>query len=344
MAPAIRCDNMERMCLRRRSGLSCLAMVTVLTVASCGGESPADPSPPPAQLTLTCPAAQAAVSTTGQPVAVTWPAPTAQGGTPPIQTTCTPASGSPFAVGTTTVGCVATSAAASQLATCAFAVTVTRPPQLPVTRFMAIGDSITWGQDSAPAGFLAYPIPAPSYSYPSQILLTLGARYANQTFIVANEGWPGEMIDTGLGRLPSALTTNTPEVVLLLHGANDLLNSPSSATTVYIAGKLRDMVRASKARVAANRVLLATFPPQFVGTPPHRGAGAPFVPELNQRIAAVALSEGATLVDLYAAFPAGGKPYIGVDGLHPTQQGFALMAQTFAKVIQDTFEVKPTAR
>jgi lysophospholipase L1-like esterase len=152
------------------------------------------------------------------------------------------------------------------------------------------------------------------------------------------------MADVGLSRLPSALTTNTPDVVLLLHGANDLLNSPSSATTQYIAGKLRDMVRVARTRVAANRVLLATFPPQFVGTPPHRGAGAPFVPELNQRIAAVAQGEGATLVDLYAAFPAGGKPYIGVDGLHPTQQGFALMAQTFAKVIQEKFEVRPSAR
>jgi lysophospholipase L1-like esterase len=113
---------------------------------------------------------------------------------------------------------------------------------------------------------------------------------------------------------------------------------------VYIAGTLRDMVRVARTRVAANRVLLATFPPQFVGTPPNRGAGAAFVPELNQRIITVAQSEGATLVDLYAAFPAGGKPYIGVDGLHPTQQGFALMAQTFAKVIQEKFEVKPSTR
>jgi lysophospholipase L1-like esterase len=209
---------------------------------------------------------------------------------------------------------------------------------------MAFGDSITWGQDSAPAGFLAYPIPAPSYAYPSQLLSTLRARYTDQTLAVANEGWPGEMVDTGLTRLPSALAVNTPEVVLLLDGANDLLNSPSSATTQYIAGKLRDMVRVSRTRVAANRVLLATFPPQFVGTPPHRGAGWAFVPELNQRIAGVAQSEGATLVDLYAAFPPGGKPYIGVDGLHPTEQGFALMAQTFAKVIQEKFEVKTAAR
>lgn len=333
---------MEKMGQWCRGGSWILVLTASLVAFGCGG-SPTEPSPPPAQLIITCPPAQSAVSANGQPVAVTWPSPTTQGGTPPVQTTCTHASGSAFPVGTTSVGCSATSAAANQTATCAFQVTVTRPAQLAVTKFMAFGDSITWGQDSAPAAFLAYPIPAPSYSYPTQLQSILAATYTGQTFTVANEGWPGEKVGDGLTRLPSALTTNAPEAVLLLEGANDLLNSPSSATTVYIADKLRDMVRVCKVRVAANRVLLATFPPQFVGNPPHRGAGAPYVPELNQRIAAVAQSEGATLVDLYAAFPAGGKPYIGVDGLHPTQQGFALMAETFAKTIKSRFEIKPTA-
>ena len=334
---------MEKMCQWRRVGPWILALAASVALAGCGG-SPTDPSPPPDQLTITCPPAQTAVSTTGQPVAVSWPSPTIQGGTSPIQTACTHASGSMFPVGTTSVGCSATSAAANQTATCAFPVTVTRPAQLAVTKFMAFGDSITWGQDSAPATLLAYPVPSPSYAYPAQLQSVLTAGYPGQTFVVANEGWPGEKVADGLVRLPSAMTANAPEVVLLLDGANDLLNSPSSATTQYIADKLRDMVRVCKARVGANRVLLATFPPQFVGTPPHRGAGAPFVPELNQRIAAVAQSEGATLVDLYAAFPAGGKPFIGVDGLHPTQQGFALIADTFAKAIKAKFEVKPAAR
>jgi len=331
------------MCVWRRVGPRIIALAAALAIAGCG-DTPTSPDPPPAQLTLTCPPPQTAVSTTGQPVPVTWQAPVAQGGTPPIQTTCTPLSGSEFPVGVTSVGCTAISAAAGQSASCSITVTVTRPPQLSVTKFMAFGDSITWGQDSAPSGFLAYPIPAPSYSYPTQLQSTLTANYAGQTFAMANEGWPGEKIADGLARLPSALTTNAPEAALLLDGANDLLNSPSSATTQYIADRLRDMVRVCKARVAPNRVLLATFPPQFVGTPPHRGAGAPFVPELNQRIAAVAQSEGATLVDLYTPMSADVKRYIGVDGLHPTEQGFALMAQTFAKVIQEKFEVKPSAR
>jgi phospholipase/lecithinase/hemolysin len=38
------------------------------------------------------------------------------------------------------------------------------------------------------------------------------------------------------------------------------------------------------------------------------------------------------------------KRYIGQDGLHPTEAGFTLMAQTFAAIIQQKFEVKTTAR
>jgi lysophospholipase L1-like esterase len=329
---------------RSRVGSWGLALAAALAAAACG-ESPTEPTPPPpAQLTLTCPTGQTAVSPAGQPVAVTWQGPVASGGTPPITTVCTPPSGSAFPVGVTYVGCAATSAAPGQSASCSFTVTVTRAPQLAVTKFMAIGDSITHGTKSDPASFLAYPLPPPAYSYPSQLQPMLAGRYLGQTFVVANEGWPGEMIDDGLKRLPSALSTNVPEVVLLLEGANDLLNRPSSATTQYIAGKLTEMVRVCKTRVAANRVLLANFPPQFIGTPPHRGAGWAFVPELNGRIAAVATSEGATLVDLYTPMNADVKRYIGQDGLHPTEAGFTLMAQTFAAIIQQKFEVKTTTR
>ena len=338
---------MARMSGRRLNALWMLALAVSLVSGGCGGDSPAGPTPPPpvAQLSVVCPPAQSEVSLKNQPVVITWPAPTTQGGTAPVQTSCTPASGSAFLPGTAPVACTATGAGANQTASCSFPVTVTRPPQISVTRFMAFGDSITWGTASPPAGFLAIPIPAPSYSYPSQLLGLLGGRYPEQAISMANEGWPGEAIGDGVNRLPSALAVNTPEVLLLLDGANDLLGSPSSATTQYIASKLRDMVRTATARMPAIRVLLATFPPQYHGTIPYdRGAGAEFVPELNQRIVAVAQSEGATLVDLYAAFPAGGKPYIGVDGLHPTEQGFTLMAQTFAKVIQEKFEVKTGGR
>ena len=213
--------------------------------------------------------------------------------------------------------------------------------RLSVTRFTAFGDSITWGTASPPGASFemrslsAFPVTPPSYSYPSRLQALFGIQYPDQTVSVFNEGWPGEAVADGLLRIPDAVTAGNPEVLLLLDGANDLLGNPSSATTVYIATKLRDMVRSAKTRQPSLQVFLATFPPQTRGTIPYdRGAGRDFVPELNQRIAAVASSEGATLVDLYAAFPPDPKPYIGVDGLHPTEQGFTLIAHAFAAVVQ----------
>ena len=206
---------------------------------------------------------------------------------------------------------------------------------------MAFGDSITEGQQSAAPTFL---IVVPMEDYPFKLNVLLSARYADQSIVVNNEGVGGEPIATGLARLPGVLTARNPEVLLLLHGANDLLGNPSEPTTGYIATKLGEMVRTAKARIPTITVLLATFPPQFIGTPSSRGAGAEFVPRLNQLIAGVAQREGATLVDLNAPMSVDIKRYIGVDGLHPTEQGFTLMAQTFAKVIQEKFEVKTGGR
>lgn len=325
-----------------------VASVSVVAMA-CGGAPtrptpiPEPPPPPPPTLVLTCPAAQTGMSLQNQPVAVSWPAPTAEGGTPPVTIACTPQSGATFTAGVAVVSCTAADAGV-QRASCSFTVTITRPPQLSVTRFLAFGDSITWGTNSPPAPFFgAYPLPPPTTSYPTQLLGLLSARYLDQTITVVNEGWPGERVGDGLIRLPGVIASSAPEVLLLLDGANDLIGDPSSATTRYIADRLRDMLRSARSRAPGVRVLLANFPPQFPGTPSHRGAGAPFVPELNQRIAEVAASEGATLVDLYSALLPDLKQNIGVDGLHPTVQGFTLMAQTFSAAIQALFDVRTPA-
>ena len=126
-------------------------------------------------------------------------------------------------------------------------------PRLSVTRFTAFGDSITWGTASPPgaafhpAGLTAFPLAPPSYSYPSRLQTLFGVQYPDQALSVSNEGWPGEAVGDGLTRIPDAITASYPEVLLLLDGANDLLGDPSSATTVYIASRLREMVRGAKA-------------------------------------------------------------------------------------------------
>jgi hypothetical protein len=72
--------------------------------------------------TITCPANQSAIGT--GPTVVTYPAPTANDNCSGVTASCTPASGSTFQVGTTTVNCTATDAA-NNTGTCSFTVTVT---------------------------------------------------------------------------------------------------------------------------------------------------------------------------------------------------------------------------
>ena len=338
---------MSRMGRGRTSRALILVLGLSALAARCGNSpnspTPLPPPPPPPTLTITCPAGQSGLSLQNQPVAMTWAAPTTSGGTAPVQATCSPASGTTFTAGVTPVTCTA-SDAASQSATCTFGVTVTRPPQIPVTRFLAYGDSITWGKDAPPATFLAFPEPPPITSYPTQLAGLLTARYLDQTIVMVNEGWPGEAINDGLTRLPGVIGSAAPQVLLLLDGANDLLGRPESATTVYIAEKLRDMVRTAKRSVPATRILLATFPPQYHGTIPYdRGAGADFVPELNQRITSLAQAEGVMLVDLYTPLLPALKQNIGADGLHPTVTGFTLMAGTFAQAIRQAYEAAQPA-
>ncbi|MEK6630721.1 MAG: HYR domain-containing protein, partial [Acidobacteriota bacterium] len=216
----------------------------VALLQACG--SPTEPTPPwpppwpppPAVLAITCPALASGVSHFNQPVAVAWSAPTTSGGTAPVATTCMPSSGTTFAAGTTTVTCRA-SDAGTQSAVCSFQVTVVRPPELTATRFMAFGDSLTEGQQVLALPFL---VVVPNEAYPFRLNILMSARYEDQTIVVDNEGKSGEWISDGLARLPGVLTARNPQVLLLLDGANDLLNDLGIAVP-RIIDRLQRMVR-----------------------------------------------------------------------------------------------------
>src|SRR3954471_12062543 len=88
-----------------------LVVVGVLLSASCGGSKgpngPTDVPPPVQSISLTCPSdiTQTDLMVTTQ--TITYNAPTVTGGARPVTVTCTPASGSAFPLGTTTVTCEA---------------------------------------------------------------------------------------------------------------------------------------------------------------------------------------------------------------------------------------------
>lgn len=310
-----------------------LTAVCLVTLAACGGHSSGPTPVPPGPPSLTCPAPVQAISHNGSAPTVTYDTPVGQGGEAPVNTTCTPASGGTFALGTTMVTCTATDAL-GQSTSCTFGVSVSPVPRLVGTKFVAFGDSLTAGTISSAPTLLMIDEPG---SYPSQLLPMLSARYTDQTITMVNEGFPGHFAKDDLGRFASVLSEHQPNVVLLMHGANDLLNLQEAGISDALQA-IDSMVRQAKGR--GIHVLLATLPPQNPAG--SRGRGAAALPEFNAGIAHTAELDAVPLVDLYGQMGTF-EGYIGMDGLHPTQVGYAKIADLFLNAIKSTLEVPPAA-
>jgi HYR domain len=95
-----------------------------------GDSQPPQQPPPPGAPTISCPANRTATAPSSAGIAVTYPAPTVSGGTPPTTVVTQPVSGSIFPVGNTTVTATVTDAAGRK-ASCSFVVTVTTSTQPP---------------------------------------------------------------------------------------------------------------------------------------------------------------------------------------------------------------------
>ncbi len=240
-------------------------------------------------------------------------------------------------------------AACVLLAACGGSTTTgpTKTPTLLRTRFLAFGDSMTSGEVTVPVsvvpewpgvGGAGQPstrmIVVPAASYPTQLLSMLQARYASQaaSLSVTSAGKPGEYSFQAAPRLVEALAATNPEVVLLLHGANDL----PFGNTDLPASSLLDLTLYMKR--AGATVFIATLMPTRPG-----GRNSPnpvLVDELNTRIKAMAASDGLVLVNLYDTLLPEVNTVIGVDGLHPTEVGYRRMADVFFAAIQANLEVK----
>ena len=102
-----------------------------------------------------------------------------------------------------------------------------------------------------------------------------------------------------------------------------------------VRNALQSDIRNAKS-AGVQQVFLSTLTPAFA-------FGGNMVPDMNDQIRALAASEGVVLVDAYAAFGGQSTTLIGVDGLHPTTQGYQVLAQTFFAQIQANFETPPTS-
>jgi lysophospholipase L1-like esterase len=255
-----------------------------------------------------------------------------------------PASGSTFPIGTTTVTCTATDSV-GRTDSCAFGVTLTAPPRLSVARFLAFGDSMTWGEDGtfAVSGtgrtlrlVRTHVQLRNEDTYPGALEIDLKGLYTAQSPTVFNGGKPAEQVTdpNTLSRFIGLTSSGAYDVVLLMEGANDLGNR-SNAEIIVALNTMIDFARSSKLKV-----FLATIPPENVDgcDPECRGGEAGSVPLLNLDIAGLAGMKGVPLVDVYQAF-GGNLTLIGGDGLHPTAAGYKVIADTFFSKITQNLEV-----
>jgi lysophospholipase L1-like esterase len=330
----------------RRILTGLVSALGIFALASCTN-NPAQPTQEVTALKLGCPVPLAIGSPSGQPATVSYLAATITGGTPPSTVTCSPASGAIFPVGVTTVNCTGRDQVGRTDA-CAFTITVIGPPRLTVTRFLAFGDSITWGEDgrnsSSSLGLSLVLRPRVQFptsdTYPGALQVELSARYTAQTPQVMNAGNPGEFV-TGPATFPrftSLVSSGQYDVVLLMEGANDL---SINDTPDVIAG-LGQMIDYAKNH--GMTVFLATIPPENpAGVQPQpRGVEYGEVPPFNDQVRALAAAKDVTLVDVYNAFN-GDLTLIGNDGLHPTAAGYHLIADTFFASIRQVLEAPASA-
>ncbi|PTN36502.1 GDSL-type esterase/lipase family protein [Desulfonatronum sp. SC1] len=173
--------------------------------------------------------------------------------------------------------------------------------------YVSMGDSITYG-----AG-----VPT-TQSYPSVLQGFLGKT-------VINEGVSGSRSSLGVARVNDILRRYTPGYLLILYGVNDIGERHNDD----ILEDLRFMVHAAK--VNQTIPAIATLTPVFGERGWKRGG----VIDLNHKIRAMAAEESILLADLEEAFAWDASLISSENGIHPTSQGYNLIAKTFYEVLEE---------
>jgi acyl-CoA thioesterase I len=183
------------------------------------------------------------------------------------------------------------------LVSCAPSTSLPRLP--PDAVIVAFGDSLTYGSGATQA-----------FRYPT-VLSELTGR------TVINAGVPGEMSAEGLKRLPQVLAQYSPDLLVLIHGGNDLLRrADMEATRKHLEGMLR---------LAKQRGL----PVVMLGVP-RRGiilSSADFYEELAD--------EYSVPIDTEALPEILSDPDLKADPVHPNAQGYRMMAQAVYRLLED---------
>lgn len=164
---------------------------------------------------------------------------------------------------------------------------------------VAFGDSLTVGMGANPG-----------QSYPAVL-----AKMSGRTVI--NAGISGETSDAGLQRLPAVIAEHKPQLVIICHGANDILRRQSMADT---ENNIRSMVKIAKdsnidvVLVAVPAFNLWASPPEFYARIA-QDTNLPLEPEIIGNLEK--------------------NRKMKSDQVHFNADGYQLMAEAIYKILQD---------
>lgn len=166
-----------------------------------------------------------------------------------------------------------------------------------------------------------YGLPDPGEAYPARVGDRI--RAAGLPFRVVNAGVAGETSAGGLARLDWVLRQE-PRVLVVELGANDGLRGlPVEA----LEENLRRTVRRAREQVPGIEIVLLEME-----APPN--LGATYTEAFRETFATVARTEGATLVPFFLEGVAGVPELNQADGIHPTAEGHARMADRVWNVLE----------
>ncbi len=179
--------------------------------------------------------------------------------------------------------------------------------QIPVPKLseeaviLAFGDSLTYGTGASK-----------NNDYPS-ILSEM------TSMTVVNSGIPGEVSSKGLKRLPALLDQHQPELLILVHGGNDLLRKVSSRHT---ESNLGEMI--AEARKRDISVIMLGVPKP----------GLLFLE--SDDIYTTVANEHQVPIDLEVLPDVLGNNGLKSDTIHPNDNGYQIIAERVFELMQET--------
>lgn len=180
--------------------------------------------------------------------------------------------------------------------------------------FIAFGDSITWGEVDGNGKTRS------GYEIYLQDLLRKNVRPDD---VVVNHGKFGETTDEGLRRLQRVLHGNpNAEYVLILEGTNDLLLGISTETTLFNLEVMLDNTLATR-----TTPIISTITP-LSNSRLNRSLKKSYNPQIIDMVKGKRVS----LANQHRALDSHWGSWT-VDGIHPNNSGYRVMADTWFKAI-----------